>query len=306
MRDFPSASDFNFTIRVKQEVQLIFPPLVVESTKAKGNPSVPFSRRPTEKSETATILGAPSRPNPGFSRRPPFVCFEGKSVENKMSHHHLSRYIRKRNQMRHIKSKLKRYNTKMMDLVEQSNQLREKQIKNLAELKLLRRKQKRIIAHLKRSKTITVQTLDDMHNARRLLACYDQGWSILVDAEDEETRFFVHIVQSIEGPDENRLNIHALSQMRVSEASAHNGSFSARIKEEPSHLQTNIGKEGQIGMSWISSTAIKAAADATVSACPTPYEKRQAKLKIRVNSTFTFLFACVFFPMAVSLTIFTT
>ncbi|KAE8706827.1 ubiquitin carboxyl-terminal hydrolase 27-like [Hibiscus syriacus] len=67
--------------------------------------------------------------------------------------------------------------------------------------------------------------------------------------------------------------LQAFSQMRLSEASAHLGSFSARIKEEPSHLQTNIGREGQIGMSWISSTAIKAA-DATLSTCPSPYEKR--------------------------------
>ncbi|KAB2051998.1 hypothetical protein ES319_A12G090100v1 [Gossypium barbadense] len=67
--------------------------------------------------------------------------------------------------------------------------------------------------------------------------------------------------------------LQAFSQMRLSEASAHLGSFSARIKEEPSHLQTNIGRDGQIGMSWISSTAIKAA-DATLSTCPSPYEKR--------------------------------
>ncbi|XP_038999892.1 uncharacterized protein LOC120125556 isoform X2 [Hibiscus syriacus] len=67
--------------------------------------------------------------------------------------------------------------------------------------------------------------------------------------------------------------LQAFSQIRLSEASAHLGSFSARIKEEPSHLQTNIGREGQIGMSWISSTAIKAA-DATLSTCPSPYEKR--------------------------------
>ncbi|XWS29439.1 hypothetical protein CRYUN_Cryun24cG0029700 [Craigia yunnanensis] len=67
--------------------------------------------------------------------------------------------------------------------------------------------------------------------------------------------------------------LQAFSQMRLSEASAHLGSFSARIKEEPSSLQTNIGREGQIGMSWISSTAIKAA-DATLSTCPSPYEKR--------------------------------
>lgn len=61
--------------------------------------------------------------------------------------------------------------------------------------------------------------------------------------------------------------------MRLSEASAHLGSFSARIKEEPATAQANIGREGQIGTSWISSTAIKAA-DAMLSTCPSPYEKR--------------------------------
>lgn len=61
--------------------------------------------------------------------------------------------------------------------------------------------------------------------------------------------------------------------MRLSEASAHLGSFSARIKEEPIHLQANIGREGQIGTTWISDTAIKAA-DAMLSTCPSPYEKR--------------------------------
>ncbi|KAM3708731.1 hypothetical protein ACJW31_02G119000 [Castanea mollissima] len=67
--------------------------------------------------------------------------------------------------------------------------------------------------------------------------------------------------------------LQAFSQMRLSEASAHLGSFSARIKEEPACGQANIGREGQIGTSWISSTAIKAA-DAMLSTCPSPYEKR--------------------------------
>ncbi|KAK9272701.1 hypothetical protein L1049_003078 [Liquidambar formosana] len=57
------------------------------------------------------------------------------------------------------------------------------------------------------------------------------------------------------------------------EASAHLGSFSARIKEEPTHLQTNVGREGQIGTSWICSTAVKAA-NAMLSKCLSPYEKR--------------------------------
>ncbi|KAM7262326.1 hypothetical protein ACFE04_021403 [Oxalis oulophora] len=67
--------------------------------------------------------------------------------------------------------------------------------------------------------------------------------------------------------------LQAFSQMRLSEASAHLGSFSARIKEEPTHFHGNIDTEGEIGISWISSTAVKAA-DATLSTCPSPYEKR--------------------------------
>lgn len=67
--------------------------------------------------------------------------------------------------------------------------------------------------------------------------------------------------------------LQAFSQMRLSEASAHLGSFSARIKEEPAHLQANIGREGQLEATWISSTAVKAA-DAMLSTCPSPYEKR--------------------------------
>lgn len=60
--------------------------------------------------------------------------------------------------------------------------------------------------------------------------------------------------------------------MRLSEASAHLGSFSARIKEEPAHIQMNLLK-GQTGTSWISSTAVKAA-DSMLSTCLSPYEKR--------------------------------
>ncbi|KAE7998209.1 hypothetical protein FH972_002775 [Carpinus fangiana] len=67
--------------------------------------------------------------------------------------------------------------------------------------------------------------------------------------------------------------LQAFSQMRLSEASAHLGSFSSRIKEEPAYLLANIGREGQVGTSWISSTSIKAA-DAVLSTCPSPYEKR--------------------------------
>ncbi|KAL8476787.1 hypothetical protein ACS0TY_029186 [Phlomoides rotata] len=66
--------------------------------------------------------------------------------------------------------------------------------------------------------------------------------------------------------------LQAFSQMRLSEASAHLGSFTSRIKEE-SHTQPNWEREGKIENSWPSSTAVKAA-DAMLLTCPSPYEKR--------------------------------
>ncbi|KAK6150524.1 hypothetical protein DH2020_015456 [Rehmannia glutinosa] len=65
----------------------------------------------------------------------------------------------------------------------------------------------------------------------------------------------------------------AFSQMRLSEASAYLGSFASRIKEESPHTQPNWEREGKIGNSWISPTAVKAA-DAMLLTCPSPYEKR--------------------------------
>nr|XP_043630154.1 uncharacterized protein LOC122601459 [Erigeron canadensis] len=67
--------------------------------------------------------------------------------------------------------------------------------------------------------------------------------------------------------------LQAFSQMRLSEASAHLGSFSARIKEEHPSIQTTSGKDGCIGSSWVSSIAEKAS-DAMLMTCPSPYEKR--------------------------------
>ncbi|XP_010431915.1 PREDICTED: uncharacterized protein LOC104716225 isoform X1 [Camelina sativa] len=67
--------------------------------------------------------------------------------------------------------------------------------------------------------------------------------------------------------------LQAFSQMRLSEASAHLGSFWARVKEESMHFQSNTAKDVNFGASWISRTAVKAA-DAVLSTCPSPYEKR--------------------------------
>lgn len=61
--------------------------------------------------------------------------------------------------------------------------------------------------------------------------------------------------------------------MRLSEASAHLGSFSTRIKEESSLIHHHSEREGKIGSSWIVSTSVKAA-DAVLLTCPSPYEKR--------------------------------
>ncbi|KAF8012156.1 hypothetical protein BT93_I0323 [Corymbia citriodora subsp. variegata] len=67
--------------------------------------------------------------------------------------------------------------------------------------------------------------------------------------------------------------LQAFSQMRLSEASAHLGSFSTRVKEEPTTLQTTMKKEENVTSSWISSTAVTAA-NAVLSICPSPYERR--------------------------------
>ncbi|XP_071689848.1 uncharacterized protein [Rutidosis leptorrhynchoides] len=67
--------------------------------------------------------------------------------------------------------------------------------------------------------------------------------------------------------------LQAFSQMRLSEASAHLGSFSARIKEDHPNIQTTSGRDGCIGSSWVSSIAEKAS-DAMLMTCPSPYEKR--------------------------------
>ncbi|XP_023634817.1 uncharacterized protein LOC17879534 [Capsella rubella] len=67
--------------------------------------------------------------------------------------------------------------------------------------------------------------------------------------------------------------LQAFCQMRLSEASAHLGSFWARVKEESMHFQSNTSKDVSFGASWISRTAVRAA-DAVLSTCPSPYEKR--------------------------------
>ncbi|KAI7730053.1 hypothetical protein M8C21_020004 [Ambrosia artemisiifolia] len=66
--------------------------------------------------------------------------------------------------------------------------------------------------------------------------------------------------------------LQAFSQMRLSEASAHLGSFSARIKEEHTNIQATLVKDGPIGSSLVS--VAEKASDAMLMTCPSPYEKR--------------------------------
>uniref|UniRef100_A0A453E8B1 Spatacsin C-terminal domain-containing protein n=1 Tax=Aegilops tauschii subsp. strangulata TaxID=200361 RepID=A0A453E8B1_AEGTS len=66
-------------------------------------------------------------------------------------------------------------------------------------------------------------------------------------------------------------SLQAFCQMRLSEASAHLTSFSARIKDEAS--QSNSFKEASSITGWVVATAVKAA-DAVLSTCPSLYEKR--------------------------------
>ncbi|XP_076902084.1 uncharacterized protein LOC143556706 isoform X1 [Bidens hawaiensis] len=66
--------------------------------------------------------------------------------------------------------------------------------------------------------------------------------------------------------------LQAFSQMRLSEASAHLGSFSVGIKEEHINIQTTPVKDGPIGSSLVS--VAQKASDAMLMTCPSPYEKR--------------------------------
>ncbi|XP_058111329.1 uncharacterized protein LOC131254340 isoform X2 [Magnolia sinica] len=79
-------------------------------------------------------------------------------------------------------------------------------------------------------------------------------------------------------------SLQAFSQMRLLEAAAHLASFSSRIKEERHHMPINIGKDGKIGTTWLSSTAVKAA-DAMLSTSPSAYEKR-CLLKLLAEADF--------------------
>ncbi|EPS69685.1 hypothetical protein M569_05077, partial [Genlisea aurea] len=65
----------------------------------------------------------------------------------------------------------------------------------------------------------------------------------------------------------------AFSQMRLPDAMAYLGSFSIRIKEESPLALSNMEKERKLDVSWITSTAVKAA-DVMLAACPSPYEKK--------------------------------
>ncbi|XP_072998646.1 uncharacterized protein [Typha latifolia] len=68
-------------------------------------------------------------------------------------------------------------------------------------------------------------------------------------------------------------SLQAFSQMRLSDASSHLASFSARIKEEPFLMQINMARDGSFRTAWITTIAVKAA-DAVLSTCPSVYEKR--------------------------------
>uniref|UniRef100_A0A0E0JEY2 Spatacsin C-terminal domain-containing protein n=1 Tax=Oryza punctata TaxID=4537 RepID=A0A0E0JEY2_ORYPU len=84
----------------------------------------------------------------------------------------------------------------------------------------------------------------------------------------EETKIPVDIDERLAS-----LSSMAFCQMRLSEASAHLASFSARLKDETSHAQLNSSKEESAMAGWVAVTVVKAA-DAVLSTCPSIYEKR--------------------------------
>ncbi|KMZ60787.1 hypothetical protein ZOSMA_56G00180 [Zostera marina] len=65
-------------------------------------------------------------------------------------------------------------------------------------------------------------------------------------------------------------SLQAFFQMRLSDASAHLLSFSAKIKDQSS--RSNLIKDNLINVTWIRYTAVKAA-DAMLNVCPSSYEK---------------------------------
>lgn len=68
----------------------------------------------------------------------------------------------------------------------------------------------------------------------------------------------------------SKFRIQAFFQMRLSDASAHLLSFSAKIKDQSS--RSNLIKDNLINVTWIRYTAVKAA-DAMLNVCPSSYEK---------------------------------
>lgn len=67
--------------------------------------------------------------------------------------------------------------------------------------------------------------------------------------------------------------LQAVSQMRLSEASAHLALFSARLKEESQQIQYTQNRNGKSSTAWITQAAVTAA-DTMVIACPSAYERR--------------------------------
>ncbi|KAJ3694138.1 hypothetical protein LUZ60_009618 [Juncus effusus] len=69
-------------------------------------------------------------------------------------------------------------------------------------------------------------------------------------------------------------SLQAFSQMRLSEASAHLASFSARIKEDPSSSSSSSSSLTHLNRGpWLSNTAVKAG-ESVLATCPSLYEKR--------------------------------
>ncbi|KAG9456856.1 hypothetical protein H6P81_001364 [Aristolochia fimbriata] len=67
--------------------------------------------------------------------------------------------------------------------------------------------------------------------------------------------------------------LQAFSQMRLTDAANHLNHFSGIFRDERPHMHSNLPRDCQISSPWIGSTAVKAA-EAILSTCPSPYEKR--------------------------------
>lgn len=77
----------------------------------------------------------------------------------------------------------------------------------------------------------------------------------------------------------------AFSQMRISEAASHLGTFSSRVREECNQAHHISNRGGKASTATLASVSAVTAADTILESCPSPYERRSL-LQLLSNADF--------------------